>query len=238
MWSLLRSRTRSAAGLPMVAYADVTTGERVELSAASVENAAAKVANALRDEFGLDPGAVVSLHLPAHWQRAAWCAGAWTAGCRVSLGPTGGHTGRPDLVVCGPSEAEQLTALGDLAVVSLHPFGLPLTDALPAGAVDVTLAVRQQPDAYLFDPPSGNSPALDVGDRVLDQDEVLALAADLARDWGLEAGGRLLADDAVDGLPAWLAAFAVPLVTGASVVLVRGDGRAVAEQERVTARAG
>ena len=83
VWSLLQRRRRESAGAPLVTFLDAGTGERTELSAVSVENAAAKIANALRDEYDLGPGAAIGLRLPLHWQRSAWCAGAWTAGCVV-----------------------------------------------------------------------------------------------------------------------------------------------------------
>lgn len=233
IWTALQSRRRTGAGAPVVTFVDVTRAERTELSATSLENAAAKIANALRDEFDLSPGALVGLHLPAHWQRSAWCAGAWTAGCVVI--PDGTEA---DLVVCAPQSADRLAGLGiDVCVVSLHPFGLPLTEPLPDGAVDVTIAVRQQPDAYLFDPPSTGSPALRISGETLDHAALLAVARSRGTAWGLAPGGRLLADDAVSGADAWLAALAVPLACDASVVLVHGGGAGVAGQERVTASA-
>lgn len=230
VWTLLRSRARTAAGAPIVTYVDAASGERIELSNASLENAAAKIANALRDEFDLDTGATVGLRLPVHWQRAAWCAGIWTAGC--ILVP---ESDDADLVVVGPAEAADVA--GDVAVVSLHPFGLPITDPIPSNATDVTLAVRQQPDAYLFEPPSATTPALRAPDGDIDHAALLATAGDLGEAWGLAAGGRLLADDGVTGMGAWLAALAVPLACNAATVLVRGDGSAVAAQEGITARA-
>ncbi len=80
LWTLLQRRRREGAGAPVVTYVDADAGERTELSAVSLENAAAKIANALRDEYDLGPGATIGLRLPLHWQRSAWCAGAWTAG--------------------------------------------------------------------------------------------------------------------------------------------------------------
>lgn len=232
VWTVLRARARTSAGAPLVTYLDPARGERVELSAVSVENAAAKIANALRDTFDLEAGATVGLHLPVHWQRAAWCAGAWTAGCVVV--PEGTDV---DLLVSGPDEAAALASRGRVAVVSLHPFGLPLDGELPPGAEDVTVAVRQQPDAYLYEPPDAGSAALLTEDGVVDQGVLLERARDLGVRWGLETGGRLLADDAVRGTEAWLAALAVPLACSAATVLVRGDGAAAVDPERITARA-
>ena len=221
-------------------FVDAARDERTELSAVSLENAAAKIANALRAEFELEPGALLGLHLPQHWQRAAWCAGAWTAGCVVV---PDGPPAQMDLLVSSPERAESLAAEGRspaLAVVSMHPFGLPLSTDPPAGAVDVTLAVRQQPDAYLFEPPGPADAALRIEGRVMTQEQALDAAAELAARWGLVAGGRLLVGPDLDALDAWLACVAVPLVADASVVLL-GDGPAsdaLIERERVTATAG
>ena len=231
VWTLLQKRLRTDPGAPMVTYVDPESRERSELSAASLANAAAKIANALRAEFDLDPGSVVSLRIPPHWQRAAWCAGAWTAGCAVDIDSAGG-----DLLVAGPGEALALADAGarDVAVVSLHPFGLPIAAPLPTGCLDVTVSVRQQPDAYLFEPPRPDSVALVGPDRAT-QEEVLNLAATRADEWGLTPGGRLLIDAGTGSRDAWLGVLAVPLARSASVVIVAGDGEAVREQERVTA---
>ncbi len=237
VWTLLTRRRRDAPGLPLVTYLDPARHERTELSASSVENAAAKIANALRDEFDLGVGSTVGLALPLHWQRATWCAGVWTAGAVVVLGADAADA---DLVVAGPAEASALAGrtAGDVMVVSLHPFGLPHTDPLPSGTSDVTLAVRAQPDAYLHDPPGGGLHALDgAGSAQYTQHEVLELARERAERWGLRRSGRLLVDERADLLDSWLAALAVPLVTDASALLVRGDYDAsvVSAQERTTA---
>jgi uncharacterized protein (TIGR03089 family) len=234
VWSLLQRRRRDGAGAPLVTFVDAATGERTELSAVSFENAAAKIANALRDEYDLGPGATVGLRLPLHWQRSAWCAGAWTAGCLVAPG-----SAEADLVVSTVDEAATLAStVPRLVVVSLHPFGLPVADPLPSGVDDVTPAVRQQPDAYLFEPPDASTPALRAGDGVLDQSALLDLARSRGTAWGVTPGGRLLVRDSVPDLDGWLAAVAVPLACQASAVLVRGAGDidSIVDQERVTAR--
>ena len=148
----LRTRVRGDGARPMVTFIETTSQERTELSATTLDNSAAKIANALREEFDLDVGSRVALRIPPHWQRSAWCAGALVAGCVVDAGV--GVVADADLVVAGPDEASALRADGrSVAVVSLHPFGLPISTPLPAGCTDVTLAVRQQPDAYLHDLP-------------------------------------------------------------------------------------
>jgi uncharacterized protein (TIGR03089 family) len=238
IWTLLQARTRTAPGTPLVTFIDGTAGERTELSALSLQNAAAKIANALRDDYDLEPGALVSVQLPVHWQRSTWCAGIWTAGC-VLRPDTGGEA---DLVVTDLSGVAGAVAAGSdsIAVVSLHPFGLPLVEQVPRPAHDSTVVVRQQPDAYLFDPPRESDVALQLSDgTVLTQAEVADRAAELASQWSLGTGGRLLATERTGGRDGWLAALAVPLAMGGSVVLSSGvaDERAMALAEKVTATA-
>lgn len=245
IWTALQARKRVGPGTPLVTFVDASRGERVELSVTSIENAAAKIANALRSEYDLDQGARVAVHLPVHWQRAAWCAGIWTAGCELIIGAAadGPEAADADLHVAGPVEAVALAERGleGIAVVSLHPFGLPVSDGLPPGAQDATLVVRTQPDAYLYEPPHGGLPAL-VADGLghLTGAEVLDLASQRAADWGLAQGGRLLADHRLPDPDAWLAALAVPMAANASVILVSGaaDLESVGQAERATAIAG
>ena len=211
---------------------------RVELSTTSVENAAAKIANAITDEFGLDGGARIELRLPTHWQRVTWLAGTWTAGC-VAVPTEPADASRPDVDLT-VTTADALTGrapAGPTVVVSLHPLGLPTAQRLPAGVEDVTIAVRTQPDAFLGAPPAAADAALLLGADVLDQEQVLALAASRATSWGLAPGGRLLVAPGGDPVDAWLAALAVPLAIEASVVLVDGDHDLdrIAAQEKVTA---
>lgn len=239
IWTLLQSRRRAAAGAPVVTFVDAD-GARVELSATSLENAAAKTANALADEFGLEAGARVALLLPVHWQRAAWLAGCWTAGCEVRL-PSGpddaGDAGDADLVVTTADALPADLSGQPVVAVSLHPLGLTVPGSVPPGVVDATVVVRSAPDAFLGVPPAGTSAAIEIGGTVVDQDALVDLAQTKAAAWGLAPGGRLLVGPGADPLDAWLAALAVPLATDASVVLVDGDHDLdrLAAQERVTA---
>lgn len=244
-WSLLQSRVRSSGAAPFVTYVDAGTGERTELSAVSVANAAAKIANAIRGEFDCEPGEILDLDLPLHWQWTSWCLGTWVAGCEV----------RPQ---CPPASDASVTVttldrarLRDaersrVVVASLHPFGLPITEPLPPGVEDATIIVRQQPDAYLFDPGAGDAAALVLGDTSGTQDEVLERARGLADAVGVRRGGRLLVPADRADLDGWLACAALPLAADCSIVIVRGsadDGtpgaasvKSIALQEQVTAR--
>jgi len=226
VWTLLQRRTRSSGALPLVTYLDPASGERTELSATSLANAAAKIANALRDEYGLEPGDAVALDLPQHWQRSAWCAGIWTAGCVVTDEPE-----NADLVVTTVPRAAVHAHRAAVVVVSMHPFGLPVTDPLPAGVTDATIAVRQQPDAYLFETPDSSTPALVVTGTSMSQEEALASAQEL----GPGSGDRVAVVATLPELTGWLACLALPLAIDGSVVLLAGDDvpDPIREQERV-----
>lgn len=190
---------------------------RVELSGASVGNAAAKIANALTSEFDLEPGSSIGLHLPWHWQRVVWLLGLWAAGCTAV--PGGGE--ECDLLVAGPREAMGLP--GEVHVVSTHPFGMPFDAAaaaqFPPGVQDVTLLVRAQPDRQLLVADQSDRIALDglTQAQLLDKGRDFAAARSSVRRLGLRQG------DAQWWLPAvW------PLITEGSVIMFderdQGDG--------------
>lgn len=195
---------------------------RVELSGASVANAAAKIANALANEFDLEPGATVGVHLPWHWQRVVWLLGVWSAGC--SAVPGGGE--ECDLLVAGPQEATGLP--GEVQVVSTHPFGMPFDAAaaaqFPPGVEDVTLAVRAQPDRQLYVADHSDRIALDglTQAQLLDQGRTFACGRSTVRRLGVRQGHDQW----------WLPAV-WPLVTEGSVVLIGVDDGVVQQSEGI-----
>ena len=60
LWSALQSRARTSPASPLITFYDLATGERMELSAASLDNAVAKTAGLLRDELDVEPLAIVT----------------------------------------------------------------------------------------------------------------------------------------------------------------------------------
>src|SRR5579875_4162562 len=124
---------------PRITYYDDATGERIELSAATLANWAAKTGNLLRDELGAGPASRVAVLLPAHWQTAAVLFGVWWIGAEVVL------DGSPaEVALCTAGrlrEAEEAVGAGEVAVLSLEAIGRPQAD-LPVGVTDYATAVR------------------------------------------------------------------------------------------------
>ena len=240
-WSALSDRLRRRPGDPLVTFVDAGSAERTELSASSFANATSKIANALADEFDLGPGSRIALAMPAHWQVATWAAGAWALGCIVTADPA-----NAELVVASEATASSLAspagpaqALHPVQVVSSHPFGLPIARGLPDGCEDVTVTVRNQPDAFLQVAAGPGDAALDGAEGTFTQAEVLAHARELGARWQLTSGGRLHVPARLEGSEALMACLAVPLACDAAAVIVRAldsdDEARLAGQERITA---
>ena len=64
---LFDTALRRDAAAPLVTFYDDATGERVELSGATLGNWVAKTANLLQEEFDVGPGSTVAVALPVHW---------------------------------------------------------------------------------------------------------------------------------------------------------------------------
>jgi uncharacterized protein (TIGR03089 family) len=192
---------------PLLTWYDDMTGERTELSGATLGNWVAKTANLLVDGVGAGPGDTAVALLPPHWQTAAVLLGAWSAGLVVSSEP-----GAAEVGFATPARAAELTQ-PERYLVGLHPLGLPLRD-VPAGYLDYAVEVRNYGDA--FGP--------------------FATLPQTPGDLGLAPGDRVLIDasqypDPRDWLLAPLAAGATTVLCGQldrSVVVKR------AEVERVT----
>jgi uncharacterized protein (TIGR03089 family) len=195
---------------PRITYYDDATGERIELSAVTLANWAAKTGNLLRDELGGGPASRVAVLLPAHWQTAAVCFGVWWIGAEAVLGAS-----EADIALCTAGRLDEADSTGasEVAVLSLDPFGRPAPD-LPVGVTDYATAVRVHGDQIVAERHPG--PAL-AGRSV---DEVLAACQTSADTRGLTADDRVLStatwdrpNDVIEGLLAVLA-------VGASLVQV------------------
>jgi uncharacterized protein (TIGR03089 family) len=223
-----------AATRPLLTFYDDATGERVELSATTTANWAAKAANLLRDECDVEPGTPVAVLLPAHWQTATVLLAAWWCGAEVV-----GEPADAEWVLCDAGRVDLALAAapaGGVVALSLDAFGKGIP-GLPAGVVDFAPEVRLHGDEFApFAPVPATAPALD-GRSAAD---VLADAGARAAALGIGQGDRVLStvewntpDGLGDGLLAVLAA-------GASLVQCRNADPAALERrvasEKVTVR--
>jgi len=210
---------------PRITYYDDATGERIELSAVTLANWAAKTGNLLRDELGAGPATRVAVLLPAHWQTVAALFGVWWIGAEALLGD-GSHA---DIAFCTAKRLDEAdaTGAGEVAVLSLDAFGRPVPD-LPIGVTDYATAVRVHGDQVVAERHPG--PAL--SGRSVDQ--VLEACRNAAAAQTLTAGDRVLStaswdtpDGVVDGLLSVLA-------VGASLVQVANPDPAALPRRMAT----
>ncbi|HET6214108.1 MAG TPA: TIGR03089 family protein [Micromonosporaceae bacterium] len=191
--ALLARAVAAEPARPLITYYDDATGERTELSAATLANWVAKTANLLVDGCGLGPGDRALVDLPPHWQTAAVLLGCWSAG----LVPAGQD---PDVVFATEDRAAGYS--GEVFGLALAPLGAPMR-SVPAGVTDYVVEVRGHGDH--FAPPT------------VDQSDLCRRAYRRAAEAGIGSGDRVLVDAAVSTDPVdWLLA---PLAAGASIVL-------------------
>ncbi len=211
---------------PRITYYDDATSDRIELSTVTLANWAAKTANLLRDELGAGPDTRVAVLLPAHWQTAAVLLGVWWVGAEVVL------DGTADLAMCTADRLPEADGMvsgsgGEVAVLSLDPFGAPVPD-LPVGVTDYATAVRVHGDQFMAAAPPG--PAL--GAREASQ--VLSDAALSAANRGLSAGDRVMSSAPWSTPTEILENLLAVFVAGASLVQVANPNPAVLHRRRET----
>ncbi|MEG3632280.1 TIGR03089 family protein [Micromonospora palythoicola] len=211
---------------PLLTWYDDATGERTELSGATLANWVAKTANLLVDELALGPGGTAAVLLPPHWQSAAVLLGCWSAGltARPAGLPVADRPGEVDVLfatVDGVAEADAWSA-ADRYALALHPFALPLPE-VPAGFADYVTEVRAHGDHFTAYPPGGP-------EHTALRARVTTRAAEL----GISAGDRLLVD--VDRHPDPLDWLLAPLSVGATLVLCAHPDQARLADRRSTER--
>jgi uncharacterized protein (TIGR03089 family) len=213
---------------PRITYYDDATGERIELSAVTLANWAAKTGNLLRDELGGGPASRVAVLLPAHWQTAAVLFGVWWIGADVVLDGS-----QADIALCTGDRLDEADATGaaEVAVLSMDAFGRPAPD-LPIGVTDYATAVRVHGDQIVAEQRPG--PAFD-GRSV---EHVLEACHNAAAAQALTSTDRVLStapwdtpDGVIDGL------LSVLSVGGSLVYVANPDPATLArktETEKVT----
>jgi uncharacterized protein (TIGR03089 family) len=223
--AILDSLLRENPAGPRITYYDDATGERVELSTATLANWAAKTSNLLRDELAAAAGSRAAVFLPAHWQTAAVLLGVWWVGAEVVLGGNGGNPPHADIALCTQdrlADAEHAVGIGEVAVLSLDAFGRGVA-GLPVGITDFATSVRVHGDHAVVEPKPG--PAL-AGYSV---EEVLAMARQAALSQNLTRSDRVWSSADWASTRGLVDHFLAVLVAGASLVQVANP---VADQER------
>lgn len=217
---------------PVLTYYDHASGERTELSAATLGNWAAKSANFFVDELGVAPGDEILIDLPEHWQTVSILLGAWWSAAHVRTPETDPDPASMAAVVTTVDLMPLYGAVDELLIASLDPFAMGARD-LPPGVTDFVTSVRVHGDQYRLAAPVRGA-ALDGATTAA----VVTAARVRADDDGIVAGSRVLSTrgwragaEIVDNLLA-------PLVVGASLVAVAHPDpdrlAALAESERVT----
>ncbi len=213
---------RDPAG-PRITHYDDATGARIELSGLTLANWAAKTANFVRDEFGLDTGARATILLPPHWQTAGVLLGAWWAGLDVVLDADTDS----DVAFVTAADVDAVDA-PEVVVLSLDAFGRPVPN-LPVGVTDYATNVRVHGDRFTA---NGASAALDGRDV----STVLAVARESAEQQGLSTTDRVLSSNGWGTVPELVDNFLAVFAAGASLVQVSNsnDPGRFAASERVT----
>jgi uncharacterized protein (TIGR03089 family) len=229
--AILDPMLRADAVGPRITYYDDGSGERIELSAVTLANWAAKTGNLLRDELGAGSGSRVAILLPAHWQTAAVLFGVWWIGAEAVLETSG----PADLALCTAERLDEADATvepgGEVAVLSLDAFGRSAPD-LPIGVTDYATAVRVHGDQIVAE----RHPGAALGGRSVD--EILADCANSAAARGLTPKDRVLSSASWSGPAELVDGLLAVMAVGASLVQVANPDPAAlqrrVETEKVT----
>lgn len=239
---LFSARLASSPGAPLVTSYDTATGERMELSAASLANWVAKTHFLLIDELGLGEPDTALVTLPLHWMAAPVLLGCWSAGLAVTSDAAAAGSAAVAFVSEAGIAAARAAGVPEVYALSFATWGRGFDGPAPEGSEDYVMAVRPQADKWVgvrFGA-TGSDDAWTGPWGELTRAELVQRGRERAAALGLLPGGRLVVADSAqfDG-PFWLDALVAPLAVDASVVLVSGADRAgierIAETERATA---
>ena len=212
--NLLSHLLEADAAKPRLTVYDEATDSRLDFSAVTLDNWAAKVGI---EEFDLDEDSRIAIDLPVSWQAVTIALGALAAHVDFTFGTTDDA----DVLFCSPDRVDA-SFTGDIALVTTDPFGRGVVEtggSVPDGVVDFGPTVRFYGDQFF-----GDTPALPA---LFDAAVIEPLAASRV----LSAGWRDRASFDTNIL--------APLAAGGSVVVVSGliDSARVeqiAKSERVT----
>lgn len=124
---------------------------RMELSAATAANWAAKGGNLFAGELGTVPGDVVVVDCPTDWLPAALVLGCWQAGLAVCSPASPAAQDAAALVTVDADRAFATDFAGEVLLVSTDPFGRGVAESggeVPFGVTDLAPELRVQGDRY------------------------------------------------------------------------------------------
>lgn len=120
---------------------------RMELSAATAANWAAKGGNLFADELGLGRGDVVVVDCPTDWLPAALVLGCWQAGVAVCSPSSPAAADAAAVITTDPA----CDLADEVLLVSTDPFGRGVVESggeVPFGVTDLAPELRVQGDRY------------------------------------------------------------------------------------------
>lgn len=191
-----------------------TDAGRMELSAETVANWAAKGGNLMVAELGLAPGDVVAVDAPADWMPAVLVLGCWRAGVAVCAPDSPAFNSAAALLTTDADAHPDFD--GEVLLLSTDPFGRGVGEAggdVPFGVVDLSPELRVQGDRYAG-PETGEDAVLlvDASGTTVTGTDLKGRAVERHGE-GVRAVGAAWSD--TDGLVDCL----LPLFTGGSVVV-------------------
>ena len=161
--TLLRKRIAADGGSPLITFYDDATGERIELSAVTLDNWVAKTANLLVDGLGLSAGDDAAVALPLHWLSPVVTLGCLAAGLTLN--------GTDDAPAAVAFASEDMLAAGlrpeadEVLGVSLRPMAAPTVSDDPL-VTDFLTEVRGYGDH--FNGPGAAVPSVDpISERIM-----------------------------------------------------------------------
>lgn len=126
-----------------------TDAGRMELSAATLANWAAKGGNLMAGQLGLFPGDVVVLDARTDWMPAALVVGCWRAGVAVCSPSSPASASAAALMTTDPGAHPDWDA--EILQLSTDPFGRGVAEAggdVEFGVTDLSPELRVQGDRY------------------------------------------------------------------------------------------
>lgn len=201
-----------------------TDAGRMELSAETVANWAAKGGNLMVGELGLGPGDVVAVDAPADWMPAVLVLGCWRAGVAVCSPDSPAFDAAATLLTTDADAHPDFG--GEVLLLSTDPFGRGVGEAggdVPFGIMDLSPELRVQGDRYAG-PETGEDAVL-----LVDSSGATVSGTDLRARAMERHGGSVGSGDTVRAVGgAWsdtdgLVDCLLPLFTGGSVVVSTDD---------------